>query len=82
METVMIAGRWREQPTYEASMPLSGAGCYSPRRPRSRHAQGQPDYSKAEIKTTKLAGNFYTLEGPGGTIGVLTGPDGIGIHGG
>ena len=39
--------------------------------------QGQPDYSKVEIKTTKLANNFYTLEGTGGTIGVLAGPDGI-----
>lgn len=39
--------------------------------------QGQPDYSKVEIKTTKLAPNFYTLEGAGGTIGVLAGPDGI-----
>ena len=39
--------------------------------------QGQPDFSKVEIKTTKLANNFYTLEGQGGTIGVLVGPDGI-----
>jgi cyclase len=37
----------------------------------------QPDFSKVEIKTTKIAGNFYTLEGQGGTIGVLAGPDGI-----
>jgi cyclase len=35
------------------------------------------DYSKVQMKTTKLAPNFYTLEGQGGTIGVLTGPDGI-----
>ena len=37
----------------------------------------QPDFSKVEIKTTKIAGNFYTLEGQGGTIGVLAGPDGV-----
>src|SRR5580700_3579226 len=37
----------------------------------------QPDFSKVEIKTTKLANNFYTLEGQGGTIGILVGPDGI-----
>src|SRR5438132_8737133 len=37
----------------------------------------QQDYSKVEIKTTKIAGNFYTLEGQGGTIGVLAGPDGV-----
>ena len=36
-----------------------------------------PDFSKVQIKTTKLADNFYTLEGQGGTIGVLTGPDGV-----
>jgi len=35
------------------------------------------DFSKVEIKTTKLADDFYTLEGQGGTISVLTGPDGI-----
>jgi cyclase len=40
-------------------------------------SQAQPDFSKVEIKTTKLSNNFYTLDGQGGTIGVLTGPDGI-----
>src|SRR6266542_2445319 len=37
----------------------------------------QPDFSKVEIKTTKIANNFYTLEGQGGTIGALVGPDGV-----
>jgi cyclase len=37
----------------------------------------QPDFSKVEIKTTQISNNFYTLEGQGGTIGVLVGPDGI-----
>ncbi len=37
----------------------------------------QTDYSQVQIKTTKVAGNLYTLEGSGGTIGVLTGPDGV-----
>jgi glyoxylase-like metal-dependent hydrolase (beta-lactamase superfamily II) len=40
-------------------------------------AQGQPDFSKVEIKATKLGTNFYALDGQGGTIGVLTGPDGV-----
>jgi len=40
-------------------------------------AQGQPDFSKVQIKTNKITNNFYTLEGQGGTIGVLTGPDGV-----
>ncbi len=39
--------------------------------------QGQPDFSKTEIKTTKVADNFYTLEGQGGMIGILVGPDGV-----
>jgi len=41
------------------------------------HAQAQPDFSKVQIKTTKISDNFYTLEGQGGTIGVLAGVDGI-----
>ena len=40
-------------------------------------AQGTPDYSKVEIKTTPLAPDFWTLEGAGGTISVLAGADGI-----
>src|SRR5215831_224229 len=41
------------------------------------HAQGQQDFSQVQIKTTKLANNFYALDGQGGTIGVLAGPDGV-----
>jgi glyoxylase-like metal-dependent hydrolase (beta-lactamase superfamily II) len=40
------------------------------------HAQ-PPDMSQVQIKTNKIAGNFYTLDGQGGTIGVLSGPDGV-----
>ncbi len=36
-----------------------------------------PDFSKVEIKTNKVADNFFTLEGQGGTIGLLVGPDGV-----
>lgn len=45
----------------------------------SENGRGQagPDYSKVVIKTTKISDNFYELEGQGGNIGVLTGPDGI-----
>jgi glyoxylase-like metal-dependent hydrolase (beta-lactamase superfamily II) len=38
--------------------------------------QGQ-DFSKVEIKTNKVTNNFYTLDGQGGTIGVLVSPDSI-----
>ncbi|HEV3062724.1 MAG TPA: MBL fold metallo-hydrolase [Vicinamibacterales bacterium] len=40
-------------------------------------AAQQPDFGQVQIKTTKIAQNFYTLDGQGGTIGVLTGPDGV-----
>src|SRR5262249_9252673 len=40
------------------------------------HAQ-QPDMSQVQIKTNKIAGSLYTLDGQGGTIGVLPGPDGV-----
>src|SRR5947207_12058493 len=45
--------------------------------PAPARAQAQPDYSQVQIKTTKLANNFYTLDGQGGTIGVLAGPEGV-----
>src|SRR5436305_8910750 len=37
----------------------------------------QQDYSKVEIKVTKVAGTVYMLEGAGGNIGVSVGEDGI-----
>ena len=35
------------------------------------------DFSKVEIKATKVAGSVYMLEGSGGNIGVSVGEDGI-----
>src|SRR5688500_12763750 len=35
------------------------------------------DFDNIEIKTTRHSKNFFTLEGQGGTISVLTGPDGV-----
>jgi cyclase len=40
-------------------------------------AQQQQDFSAVQIKATKLADNLYTLEGQGGVIGALVGPDGV-----
>jgi len=40
-------------------------------------ARAQQDFSKVEIKTIKVAGNVYMLEGRGGNIGVSVGSDGI-----
>lgn len=41
------------------------------------HAQGAQDFSKVQIKANKITDTFYTLDGQGGTIGVLVGPDGV-----
>jgi len=40
-------------------------------------AQSPLDFSKVEIRTTRLAPDFWTLEGQGGTISVLSGANGI-----
>jgi len=40
-------------------------------------AAQQQDFSKVEIKATKVAGSIYMLEGSGGNIGVSVGSDGI-----
>ncbi len=41
-------------------------------------ASAQPqDFSKVEIKATKVSGNVYILEGAGGNIGACIGDDGI-----
>src|SRR5438046_2647535 len=40
-------------------------------------AQQQPDFSKVQIKTTKVSGNIYMLEGQGGNIAASVGEDGI-----
>src|SRR5580693_214432 len=40
-------------------------------------AQAPTDYSKVQIETVKLTPNFYVLNGQGGAIGVLAGPDGV-----
>jgi glyoxylase-like metal-dependent hydrolase (beta-lactamase superfamily II) len=40
-------------------------------------AQGQPDFSKVEMKVTPLGNNTYMLEGQGGNITVAVGQDGV-----
>ncbi len=40
-------------------------------------ASAQQDFSKIEVKPTKITDNFYTLEGAGGMVGILVGPDGV-----
>src|SRR5580765_3314150 len=40
-------------------------------------ASQDQDFSKVEMKVTKVAGNVYMLQGAGGNIGALVGDDGI-----
>src|SRR5262249_17081238 len=43
------------------------------------NTSAQQDFSKVEIKATKVAGNVYMLQGSGGNIGVSVSEDGIGL---
>ena len=40
-------------------------------------AHAQTDFTKVQMKATKVAGNVYMLEGAGGNIGVSVGDDGL-----
>src|SRR5437763_12481862 len=40
-------------------------------------AQGQPDFSKIEVKTTDLGHNTYMLEGAGGNVTIAVGTNGV-----
>jgi hypothetical protein len=40
-------------------------------------AQQNQDFSKVQIKATKVSGNIYMLDGAGGNIGAFVGEDGI-----
>jgi cyclase len=42
----------------------------------AQNAPAPPDFSSVQIRATNVAGNLYALEGQGGTVCVLAGPDG------
>jgi cyclase len=44
---------------------------------RSASEQQEPNWSKVQIKVTKVSGNIYMLEGQGGNIAASVGGDGI-----
>ena len=62
---------------------ILGSGVALAQAPAGGGAAAPTDYAHMTIKTEKLADNFYTLIGingagrTGGTIGFLTGPDGV-----
>jgi glyoxylase-like metal-dependent hydrolase (beta-lactamase superfamily II) len=43
----------------------------------SAFAQAQQDFSAVQIKTHRVSGNVYYLEGQGGNVGLLVGDDGV-----
>ena len=58
-------------------MTLIALGASGLLMPRAALAQQPQDFSKVEIKVTKVAGNVYMLEGAGGNIAASLGDDGI-----
>lgn len=44
--------------------------------PASAPAAAAQDFSQVQIRVTRVAGDLYALEGQGGTVSVLAGPDG------
>jgi len=60
----------------QAPAPAGGQRGAQPGAAQAPAGRGQ-DFSQVQIVATKVADNFYTLAGQGGTIGVLTGPDGV-----
>lgn len=58
-------------------MTLIALGAAGLLMPRAALAQQPQDFSKVEIKVTKVAGNVYMLEGAGGNIAASLGDDGI-----
>src|SRR5215469_18956975 len=55
-------------------LPLLGIGLFTV---SLAFAQHDSDYSKVQIKVTKVAGTVYMLEGAGGNIAASVGEDGI-----
>ena len=70
---MMIRGTIRRAP---AAIVVTACALALMTAPPAR-TQAQADMSQVQIKTTKISNNFYTLEGQGGMIGILTGPDGV-----
>jgi glyoxylase-like metal-dependent hydrolase (beta-lactamase superfamily II) len=56
---------------------LAQSATPAPPPPQPGMGQPTPDWSKVEIKTTKVAGSVYLLEGQGGNIAVCAGTDGL-----
>jgi cyclase len=55
-------------------MALLAALCGTPAL--AQNAPATPDFSSVQVRATNVAGNLYALEGQGGTVSVLAGPDG------
>jgi len=60
-----------------ARMVLSLVGAALLCGPTAMAQERTPDWSKVQIKVTKVSGNIYMLEGQGGNIAASVGQDGI-----
>lgn len=56
---------------------LTVIGVVTAALPATLNAQRGPDLSQVQVTATQVAPNLYTLEGQGGTIGALIGPEGV-----
>ncbi|HEX4002277.1 MAG TPA: MBL fold metallo-hydrolase [Candidatus Acidoferrales bacterium] len=56
---------------------MVGAIAAAPLAPGTARGQQPQDFSKVEIKVTRVSGNVYMLEGSGGNIAASLGEDGI-----
>ncbi len=63
--------------TIRASMVLALVGAALVCGQAALAQQKEPDWSKVQIKVTKVSGNIYMLEGQGGNIAASVGEDGI-----
>jgi cyclase len=57
-------------------LPLAAVAAAPATAPPAAPAPAAPDYSQVQIRVTRVAGDLYALEGQGGTVSVLAGPDG------
>lgn len=55
---------------------IAGAALCAAALPATLLGQAR-NFDQIQIKTTKISNNFATLEGTGGTIGILSGPEGV-----
>jgi glyoxylase-like metal-dependent hydrolase (beta-lactamase superfamily II) len=67
----------RKRSGYALAAEILAVGLLCVLQPAPQARAQETDYSKVQIKTTKVSGNIYMLEGAGGNIAASVGEDGI-----